>query len=99
MIQGRIYCGEIFESDKKEMDFSNQIKETMLESSMSPELLEKMKGLLSVIETNSVSLDMFREELTNMATYMEQIAITSDHQNKMAEDHKEKVGKFKVKSD
>lgn len=90
---------KILEADKQEVDFANRIKDVMLETSISPELLDKLKGLLEVVDNNSVGLDLAREQLTNMATYMEQIAITSDHQNKMAEDHKEQVGKFKVKNE
>lgn len=90
---------KMLESDKGTMELVNQIKDIMLVNSLPPELIEKMKALNELTNNNSVSLDLFQEELNSMATYMEQIAITSDHQNKMAEEHKEQVRKFKVKKD
>jgi len=38
-----------------------------------------------------------RTELSNIVTYLEQIAVTSDYQNEIANNHKEQVKKFKIK--
>ena len=90
---------KMLEADKDTVELIGQIKDIMLVTSLPPELLEKMKALYEISNNNTVSLDLFREELNSMAVYMEQIAITSDHQNVMAQGHKDQVGKFKVKKD
>lgn len=71
----------------------------MIENSVSMELLSNMKELLNTIDSITKNREDFCKELSSMAVYMEQIAITSDYQNKLAETHREQVGKLKVKKD
>ena len=82
-----------------ENEYVDEVVDIILDDETSPEFVEKMKKFLDLIEKNSQEHKEFCKELTRMATYMEQIAITSDHQNEMANTHKEQVGKFKITSD
>lgn len=79
-----------------EKEFLQKVIDTMLDEDISPTFMSKMKELLDMIEKNSIESEEFCKELTGMATYMEQIAITSDYQNEMAQTHREQVGKFKI---
>lgn len=82
-----------------ENEYVDEVVDIILDDETSPEFVEKMKKFLDLIEKNSQEHKEFCKELTRMATYMEQIAITSDYQNEMANTHKEQVGKFKITSD
>lgn len=74
-------------------------------------LVKEMVDERDVTEKEELSLKQIREmlveakdireftrtELSSIATYLEQIGITSDYQNEIANNHKEQVKKFKVK--
>ena len=86
----------VAQASAAEKEFLQKVIDTMLDEDISPTFMSKMKELLDMIEKNSIESEEFCKELTGMATYMEQIAITSDYQNEMAKTHREQVGKFKI---
>ncbi|MBQ8085647.1 MAG: methyl-accepting chemotaxis protein [Lachnospiraceae bacterium] len=86
----------VAQASAAEKEFLQKVIDTMLDEDISPSFMSKMKELLDMIEKNSIESEEFCKELTGMATYMEQIAITSDYQNEMAKTHREQVGKFKI---
>ena len=61
---------------------------------------EEMHVLVHMRDTLSEAKDIraqARTELSNIATYLEQIGITSDSQNEITSEHKLRVSKFKIK--
>lgn len=82
-----------------ENEYIDEVVDMMLDESTSPEFIEKIRKFLDIIEKNSAEHEELCKELTRLATYMEQIAITSDYQNEMAKTHREQVGKFKINSE
>ena len=76
---------------------SYNIMFTMLENrALSPELVNVIHNVMEQNATTKAELKQVQAELSNIAMYLEQIAITSEHQNEIATGHKQQVEKFKV---
>lgn len=70
---------------------------TMLEDrELSSELVNVIRDMMDQTTTTRADLQQVQAELSNIAMYLEQIAITSEHQNEIATGHKQQVEKFKV---
>lgn len=57
---------------------------------------KKLSGSLKRIKKTRRQLRDVQTELSSLAMYMEQIAVTSDYQNEMSREHRQLVQKFKV---
>lgn len=69
----------------------------MLEDrNLPPELVNIIRTIMEQTVTTKADLQQVQAELSNIAMYLEQIAITSEHQNEIATGHKQQVEKFKV---
>ncbi len=55
-----------------------------------------IRQLMDQTTDTRADLEQVQAELSNIAMYLEQVAITSDHQNEIAVGHKQQVEKFKV---
>lgn len=76
---------------------SYNIMFSMLEDrALSPELVNVIRNVMEQNLTTKSELKQVQTELSNIAMYLEQIAITSEHQNEIATGHKQQVEKFKV---
>lgn len=76
---------------------SYNIMFAMLEDrALSPELVNVIRNVMEQNNTTRAELKQVQAELSNIAMYLEQIAITSEHQNEIATGHKQQVEKFKV---
>jgi methyl-accepting chemotaxis protein len=90
---------EIRNSSKEQEEFIKGIKEVLREKDLPSDVTLLLKALFDGVEKSSIYSEDMQQELLNMSTYMEQIAISSDYQNEMAIEHRSQVGKFKVNKD
>lgn len=79
---------------------AQQIEERMEERDSGKEFKKfqekKLSGSLKRIKKTRRQLRDVQTELSSLAMYMEQIAVTSDYQNEMSREHRQLVQKFKV---
>ncbi|MBE5923445.1 MAG: methyl-accepting chemotaxis protein [Lachnospiraceae bacterium] len=90
---------EIMKSSKEQADFIKGIKEVLRDKDLPSDVTLLLKALFDGVEKSSIYSEEMQQELLNMSTYMEQIAISSDYQNEIAIEHRSQVGKFKVNKD
>lgn len=72
------------------------VKQILENRSLDSETVKLLKTVLEKSDRARENLSEARAELSSIAMYLEQIAITSDYQNEIANSHKEQVQKFKV---
>lgn len=84
----------------KAEDLSNEMERMLKDSLENRSLDAKTVALLQEVvrqcQSSKESLQEVQSELTGVATYLEQIGITADYQNQIANSHREQVKKFKV---
>lgn len=87
----------ILEYDKLVLQIEEHIRKLMNESSLQESEAKELESLKKDLHDAKIILENARSELSSIATYLEQIGITSDYQNEIANSHKEQVKKFKIK--
>ena len=86
----------ILEYDEKAKQVDIKLKEVMEKDTLDADTIALLKHVLEKSTKAKEILDESRTELSSIAMYLEQIGITSDYQNEIANRHKEQVTKFKV---
>ena len=87
----------ILEYDKIVLQIEGHVKR-LLEGRLLDEADEKELARLKIdLYAAKKVLEQARNELSSIAIYLEQIGITSDYQNEIANSHQYQVKKFKVK--
>lgn len=87
----------ILEYEKLANQVEEHVKEVVHGRDMSEEEERTINQIRDMLEEAKEIRESARKELSSIATYLEQIGITSDYQNEIANNHKEQVKKFKVK--
>lgn len=87
----------ILESEKLSAEVERLAGKLMEKQSVSEDELEQIKKIRDTLNEAKEIREHARSELSSIAMYLEQIGITSDYQNEIANSHKEQVKKFKVK--
>lgn len=87
----------ILEYEKLSMQIEKHVKQLVEQQSVSEEEKDTLKNIKDKLDEAKTIRENARTELSSIATYLEQIGITSDYQNEIANRHKEQVKKFKVK--
>lgn len=86
----------VLESGEMAEHVDDAVKEILVNRSLDTDTVSLLKKILEESEEARKILTEAREELTSIAMYLEQVGITSDYQNELANSHKEQVKKFKV---
>ncbi|MGN0155151.1 MAG: MCP four helix bundle domain-containing protein [Lachnospiraceae bacterium] len=86
----------VLESGEMAEHVDDTVKEILVNRSLDTDTVSLLKKILEESEEARKILTEAREELTSIAMYLEQVGITSDYQNELANSHKEQVKKFKV---
>lgn len=87
----------ILEYEKLAEEVEEQVKHIVEERTLSEEERKALADMSRKLEEAKWIREQARTELSSIATYLEQIGITSDYQNEIANRHKDQVKKFKVK--
>lgn len=87
----------ILEYEKLSMQIEKHVKQLVEKRTVSEEEKATLKQIKDKLDETKTIRENARTELSSIATYLEQIGITSDYQNEIANSHKEQVKKFKVK--
>ncbi len=88
---------KILEYDKISLRIKEQVEEILHERDLTEEELQKVDQFHEDLDYAKEMLDHVKNELSSVASYLEQIGITCDYQNEIASSHKEQVNKFKIK--
>ncbi len=87
----------ILEYDKLALHIEEHIETLLNERTLDEEESKELDRLKEDIYKAKTLLENVRTELSSVAIYLEQIGITSDYQNEIANSHKEQVKRFKIK--
>lgn len=87
---------EVLQFGKMIDELDTTVKEILENRSLDEEIVGKLNKILKKSKGARENMQQTRSELSGVAMYLEQIGITSDYQNEIANSHKEQVTKFKV---
>lgn len=87
----------ILEYDKIVLQIEGHVKALLNERTLDEEETKELERLKQDLYEAKSVLENVRTELSSVAIYLEQIGITSDYQNEIANSHKEQVKRFKIK--
>ena len=87
----------ILEYEKLADEVEKQVKHIVEDRVLNDEEKDALDAIWKKLDETRVIREQTRKELSSIATYLEQIGITSDYQNEIASNHKDQVKKFKVK--
>jgi len=87
----------ILEYEKTVTEIEEQMQQLINDYSLHNDDEDAIISLNENFKNAKMIRDEARTELSNIVTYLEQIAVTSDYQNEIANNHKEQVKKFKIK--
>ncbi|MCM1156987.1 MAG: methyl-accepting chemotaxis protein [Bacteroidales bacterium] len=87
---------QMLNSGDKTEQVDATVKQILENRSLDSETVKLLNAVLEKSDRARENLSEARAELSSIAMYLEQIAITSDYQNEIANSHKEQVQKFKV---
>ena len=79
------------------MRAKKQVEDLLKERDLTKEELQEVDAFHENLDNAKAILEQVRNELSNIASYLEQIGITCDYQNEISMSHKEQVNKFKIK--
>lgn len=87
---------KVFQSGEVTEQMDSAVKQILENRSLDAETVTMLNDILKKSDKARDILVDARSELSSVAMYLEQIGITSDYQNEIANSHKEQVKKFKV---
>ena len=87
---------KVYDADAKSKEMMEIVNQILENRSLDADTVTLLKQIMTNSEVTQNDLESVQAELTGIAMYLEQIGITSDYQNEIANSHKEQVKKFKV---
>lgn len=87
---------KIYDTSASIADFHTVLKKMLEHQDLDEDLIKQIQKLLEQFANAQNGFKEIQSELTSIAMYLEQVGITSDYQNEIANSHKEQVQKFKV---
>ncbi len=87
----------ILEYDEISLRIKKQVEDILCGCDLTEEELQKVNQFHDDLDYAKGMLEHVKNELSSVASYLEQIGIACDYQNEIASSHKEQVNKFKIK--
>ncbi|MDE6435554.1 MAG: methyl-accepting chemotaxis protein [Lachnospiraceae bacterium] len=87
---------KVYDAGVKSKEMTEIVNHVLENRSLDTDTVKLLKQIITNSEVTKNDLETVQAELTGIAMYLEQIGITSDYQNEIANSHKEQVKKFKV---
>lgn len=87
---------KVYQSGEMAEQTDSVVKQILENRSLDADTVTMLNDILKMSDKARDILVDARSELSSVAMYLEQIGITSDYQNEIANSHKEQVKKFKV---
>lgn len=87
---------QLYGASSQTEELDRRIHKLLENRSLSNDLVETLQQLLSLSSEEREALQNAQSELASIIMYLEQIGITSQHQNEVAGQHWEQVKKFKI---
>lgn len=86
----------VMQSGKMAEDMDKVISEILSERKLDDQTADMLRKLLPSSDAAREMLIEAMGEMSNITMQLEQIAVTSDYQNEIANSHKERIGRFKL---
>lgn len=87
---------KVYDAGIRAEEIGLMIDKALKDGGQDAEMIKLLKEVTEQSGETKKALEAVQAELTGIAMYLEQIGITSDYQNEIANSHKEQVKKFKV---
>lgn len=87
---------KVLQSGEMAQQMDETVHQILDKHSVDEETASALSSFLKKSDEAKNKLSDARSELNSVVTYLEQIGVTSDYQNELANNHKERVQKFKV---
>ena len=87
---------KVYNAETKSKEIQKIVHETLENRELDEYTVKLLRDILQKAVENNKNLIDIQAELTSVVMYLEQIGITSDYQNEIANTHKEQVTKFRV---
>lgn len=87
---------DTYKAEDMTSEMERMLKESLENRSLDAETVALLQDVIRQCQSSMENLQEVQSELTGIATYLEQIGITADYQNQIANSHREQVKKFKV---
>jgi methyl-accepting chemotaxis protein len=87
---------QVLSSSEMATETDSTIRKILENRNLDEDVVAKLNQVLETSDNAQNILSETRAELSSLAVYLDQIGITSDYQNELANSHREQVQKFKV---
>jgi methyl-accepting chemotaxis protein len=87
---------QVLSSSEMATETDSTIRKILENRNLDEDVVDKLNQVLETSDNAQNILSETRAELSSLAVYLDQIGITSDYQNELANSHREQVQKFKV---
>jgi methyl-accepting chemotaxis protein len=87
---------QVLSSSEMATETDSTIRKILENRNLDADVVDKLNQVLETSDNAQNILSETRAELSSLAVYLDQIGITSDYQNELANSHREQVQKFKV---
>lgn len=87
---------KVYDAGLKSEELGVIINEILENSTLDADILKQIRNITEKSAVTKKDLEEVQAELTSIAMYLEQIGITSDYQNEIANRHRDQVKKFKI---
>lgn len=87
---------KVYHADTMATEIKEILDGVLEDKELDTEVIRQAAEILGKSKSMITDLDAVQAELSSIAMYLEQIGITSDYQNEIANAHREQIKKFKV---
>jgi methyl-accepting chemotaxis protein len=87
---------QVLSSSEMATETDSTIRKILENRNLDEDVVDKLNQVLETSDNAQNILSETRAELSSLAVYLDQIGITSDYQNELANSHRDQVQKFKV---
>lgn len=87
---------KVYDAGVKSQEVETIVDRVLENRALDTDTVKLLREIMKKAVVTKEDLEAVQAELTSIAMYLEQIGITSDYQNEIANSHREQVKKFKV---
>lgn len=87
---------KVYDAGAKSKEMTDLVNQILENRTLDTDTVKLLKQIIAYSKVTKDDLETVQAELTSIAMYLEQIGITSDYQNEIANSHREQVKRFKV---
>lgn len=87
---------KVYDAGAKSKEMTELVNQILENRTLDTDTVKLLKQIIAYSKVTKGDLETVQAELASIAMYLEQIGITSDYQNEIANSHRDQVKRFKV---